>query len=172
LKVAAAQLWQWSGDEAVGSRPGLRERVEKVAQAVEVVLQQIQAAINPEPGDPGAEPTQLDLVEATACPRPVVITPVPEAELAETPRNDEAQVPAVGTPSRRSRNPVGVVTKWADKPSDAYPATDAGLQLLLDDIDRAGGQKYLAEVYGTRKQSIGGLVSYRKKQLAKAKVVA
>ena len=215
LKAAAAQLWQWSSDEAVGSRPGLRERVEKVAQAVEVVLQQIESAINSETGIPGTEHTQLDLVEDTAHPMPVVITAAdpeqgPNAEdAAACPAGDcalladggrllqveqgpnaevlgkcenlpaaaitsEAQVPAAGT--TRRRNPIGVVTKRADTPAEAFPATAEGLALLLGDIDRAGGQQALGEVYDVKRQAIGGLVTYRRKQLAKlqdqAEVVA
>jgi hypothetical protein len=181
LKDAAANLWQWSSDEAVGSRPGLRERVEKVAQAVEVVLQQIQAAINPEAGIPGAESTQLDLVEeAVACPMSVVITPEPQVELAELnlPATNGVElvdvdpVPAVGTTSRRKRNPIGVVTKRADKPSDAYPISAEGLALLEADIDRAGGQPALGAIYGVAKQSIQGLLQSRKKQVAKLQAKA
>jgi hypothetical protein len=172
LEAAAANLWQWSSDEAVGSRPGLRERVEKVAQAVEVVLQQIQAAINPEAGVPGAELTQLDLVEAVACPMPVVITADPQAELADIPRNDEVQVPAVGAPSRRKRNPIGVVTKRADTPGKAYCRTAEGLALLEADIDRAGGHQALGEIYGVAKQSIHGLLQDRKRQVAKLQAKA
>ena len=183
LKAAAAQLWQWSSDEAVGSRPGLRERVEKVAEAVALVLRQIEAAINSEPGTTGTEHTQLDLVEDTACPMPVVITAAadteqgPNAEVLTKRENlpaeaitAEAQVPAAGM--TRRRNPIGVVTKRADTPADAFPATAEGLAILLGDIDRAGGQQALGEIFGVKRQAIGGLVSYRRKQLAKAGVVA
>jgi hypothetical protein len=67
-----------------------------------------------------------------------------------------------------------VVTKRADTPGDAYPRTPEGLALLEADIDRAGGQQALADVYGVKRQAVFDLLKGRKRQVARlqAKEVA